>query len=99
MAERRSLDGDIFALSKKRQHIRNYEARKSTIKWIGIIIVVAIVTIVLINVIPPLFTKIDLIDTAYRPRDVERQYHQIQKMREGEPDKAEKGNWQQLRKK
>ena len=97
MDERRSSDDDIFDLHKKRRHIREYEARKSTIKWIGLIVLVAIVTIVLINVIPPLFTKMDLVDTAYRPRDVERQYHQIQKMREGEQEKTEKGNWQQLR--
>ncbi len=97
MAEKRS-EGEIAEqLIRKRRRIKTYESRKTTMKWIGVIVIVAVLTIVLLNVVSPLFTKIDIIDTTYRPRDVERQYHQIQKMREGEPDKTLHGNWQEVR--
>ena len=59
--------------------------------WVGVIILVAIIVIILVNVIPPLFSKLDIVDTTYRPRDVERQYHQIQKLRDpkgGDPSKG-----------
>ncbi|MDD5169483.1 MAG: hypothetical protein PHN75_11750 [Syntrophales bacterium] len=97
MAERRFRDEVSGAeLINKRRRVLNYESRKTTTKWIGIIVIVAIVVIVLINVIPPLFSKLDIADTTYRPRDVERQYHQIQKLRAGEPDQTQKGNWEQI---
>ena len=90
-------DSDVKRI-KKRRHILNYQDRKTTMKWIGIIVLVAVIVIILVNVIPPLFKKVaDIVDTTYRPRDVERQYHQVQKLREGEPDKTAKGNYQQVR--
>ncbi len=98
MTDRSSSNGEIAEVIKKRKRIKVYESRKMTRRWIFVIIVVAAVTIILLNVVPPLFTKIDIVDTTYRPRDVERQYHQIQKMREGESDKTQKsGNFQQVR--
>ncbi len=98
MTDRSSSNGEIADVIKKRKRIKVYESRKMTRRWIFVIIVVAAVTIILLNVVPPLFTKIDIVDTTYRPRDVERQYHQIQKMREGESDKTQKsGNFQQVR--
>ena len=98
MPGRRSReDAATDSLHDKRRRIQSYQTRKTTMKWIGIIILVAISVIVLVNVVPPLFSKLDIVDTTYRPRDVERQYHQIQKLREGEPDKTQKGNFQQVR--
>lgn len=97
MAEERFTDYRSADLISKRRQIQSYERRKTLTKWIGVIVIVAIMVIILINVIPPLFSKLDIVDTTYRPRDVERQYHQIQKMREGEPNKIQKGNYQQLK--
>lgn len=91
MSERRMQDDRPVDLISKRRRIQNYQTRKTTLKWIGIIILVGIIVIILVNVIPPLFSKLDIVDTTYRPRDVERQYHKIQTMREGEPDKTQKG--------
>jgi len=82
MAGRRFSDDRNADLIAKRRHIQNYQRRTTTLKWIGIIILVAIIVIILVNVIPPLFSKLDIVDTTYRPRDVERQYHQIQKLRD-----------------
>lgn len=97
MTERRIMNERSADLVSKRRQIKSYERRRTMTKWIGIIIIVAIIAIILVNVIPPLFSKLDIVDTTYRPRDVERQYHQIQKMREGEQDKTQKGNFQQFR--
>ncbi len=83
-------DQDRSLISKRRQ-IQNYERRKTTLMWIGIIVVAALAVIILVNVLPPLFSKLDIVDTSYRPRDVERQYHQIQKLRDprgGDPSKG-----------
>lgn len=91
MADRMSADDKGAKLISKRKHIRNYQTRKTTMKWIGIIVIIAVIVIILVNVVPPLFQNLDIVDTTYRPRDVERQYHQVQKLREGEPDKAQKG--------
>ncbi len=92
-------DGEIAEIIKKRRRIKIYESRRTTFRWIFIILVVSIITIVLLNVVPPLFSKIDIVDTTYRPRDVERQYWQIQKMREfgDDGEKRAKGNWQETR--
>ncbi len=97
MADRRLSHGEIADLAKKRRHVKIYEARRSTMKWLSIIVIIAVITLVLLHIVPPLFSRLDIVDTTYRPRDVERQYHQIQKMREGEPDKTQKGNWQQIK--
>ena len=91
MADRMSADDKGAKLISKRKRIRNYQTRKTTMKWIGIIVIIAVIVIILVNVVPPLFQNLDIVDTTYRPRDVERQYHQVQKLREGEPDKAQKG--------
>jgi hypothetical protein len=91
MAESRLEVDQNKDLISKRKRIRHDEKRKSTVKWIGIIVIIAVIAIVLINVIPPLLQKLDIIDTTYRPRDVERQYHQIQKLRDpkgGDPSKG-----------
>ena len=97
MLDAKFADENGAKLIRKRKRILNYENRKTTMKWIGIIVLVAVIVIILVNVIPPLFAKFDIADTSYRPRDVERQYWQIQKLREGEPDKTAKGNYQQIR--
>ena len=94
MPDTKLVDDSDVKLIRKRKKILNYQNRKTTMKWIGIIVLVAVIVIILVNVIPPLFKKFDIVDTTYRPRDVERQYHQIQTLREGEPDKTQKGNWQ-----
>lgn len=99
MGARRLEDDRDIVVNTKRRRIQNYETRKTTLKWIGIIIIVAVAVIVFVNVVPPLLQKFDIVDTTYRPRDVERQYHQIQKLREGEPDKTQKGNWENYRNK
>ena len=91
MADRMSADDKGAKLINKRKRIRNYQTRNTTMKWIGIIVIIAVIVIILVNVVPPLFQNLDIVDTTYRPRDVERQYHQVQKLREGEPDKAQKG--------
>jgi len=91
MADRMLADDKGAKLISKRKRIRNYQTRKTTMKWIGIIVIIAVIVIILVNVVPPLFQNLDIVDTTYRPRDVERQYHQVQKLREGEPDKAQKG--------
>ena len=91
MADRKFADDNGAKLTSKRKRFQNYQTRKTTMKWIGIIVLIAVIVIILINVIPPLFQKFDIIDTTYRPRDVERQYYQIQKLRDGEQDKTEKG--------
>ncbi|MDQ5985431.1 MAG: hypothetical protein CSYNP_01141 [Syntrophus sp. SKADARSKE-3] len=90
MGDRRLEDDRSGNISKKRRRIHNYESRKSTFRWIGIIIIVGIIVMLMINFIPPLFEKFDIVDTTYRPRDVERQYNQIQNLRESEPDKTRK---------
>ncbi|MCX5829547.1 MAG: hypothetical protein NTV58_16360 [Deltaproteobacteria bacterium] len=96
MPDRKFADDYGANLISKRRHIRNYETRKATMKWVGIIFLIAVIVIILVNVVPPLLKKFDIVDITYRPRDVERQYHQIQKTRDrGEPDKIEKGNRQQ----
>jgi hypothetical protein len=98
MPDRKYADDNGAKLISKRKSIRNYQTRKTTIKWIGIIVLIAVIVIVLVNVVPPLFKKFDIVDTTYRPRDVERQYHQIQNTRDrGEPDKTQKGNYQQVK--
>ena len=97
MLDAKFADDNGAKLIRKRKRILNYENRKTTMKWIGIIVLVAVIVIILVNVIPPLFTKFDITDTTYRPRDVERQYWQVQKLREGEPDKTATGNYQQVR--
>jgi competence protein ComGC len=97
MPYRKSTDSTGDDLIDKRKRIKNYQNRQTMMKWIGLIIIIAIIVIILVNVIPPLIKKFDIVDTTYRPRDVERQYHQIQKLREGEPDKTQKGNWQNIR--
>ena len=91
MADRMSADDKGAKLISKRKRIKNHQTRKTTMKWIGIIVIIAVIVIILVNVVPPLFQNLDIVDTTYRPRDVERQYHQVQKLREGEPDKAQKG--------
>jgi len=97
MPDRKFADDSGAKLISKRKQIRNYQTRKTTMKWIGIIVLIAVIVIILVNVVPPLFKKFDIVDTTYRPRDVERQFHQVQKLREGEPDKTQKGNWQNLK--
>ncbi len=97
MPDRKFADDNGAKLISKRKIIHNYQTRKTTMKWIGIIIILGVVVVILVNVLPPLFKKFDIVDTTYRPRDVERQYHQVQKLREGEPDKTQKGNFQQQR--
>ena len=91
MADRKYADDNGARLISKRKTILNYQTRKTTMKWLGIICIITMIVIILVNVVPPLFKKFDIVDTTYRPRDVERQYHQVQKLREGEPDKAQKG--------
>ena len=95
MPDRKFADDKGANLISKRKHIRNYQTRKATMKWVGIIFLIALIVIILVNVLPPLFKKFDIVDITYRPRDVERQYHQVQKLREGEPSNVEKGNRQQ----
>lgn len=97
MPTRKIADDSGANLISKRKRIQNYQTRKTTMKWIGVIILFAVIVIILIQVVPPLFKKFDIVDTTYRPRDVERQYHQVQKLREGEPDKTQKGNWQSIK--
>ena len=97
MPDRRFADDNGAKLISKRKIVQNYETRKTTMKWIGIIVLIGVVVVILVNVLPPLFKKFDIVDTTYRPRDVERQYHQVQKLRVGEPDKTQKGNFQQQR--
>jgi predicted nucleic acid-binding Zn ribbon protein len=97
MPDRKFTDDSGAKLISKRKRILNYQDRKTTMKWIGIIVLIAVIVIILMNVVPLLFQKFDIVDTTYRPRDVERQYHQIQKLREGEPDKIQKGNYQQIK--
>lgn len=98
MPYRKSADDDNGAkLISKRREFKHSETRKAMTKWIGIIVIIAVVVIILVNVIPPLIKKFDIVDTTYRPRDVERQYWQIQKYRSGEPDKTQKGNWQNIK--
>lgn len=90
MPEGKQNDRAVNLISKRRR-IQNYQTRKTTLQWIVIILLVAITVIILVNVIPPLFSKLDIVDTSYRPRDVERQYHQIQKLRDprgGDPSKG-----------
>jgi predicted nucleic acid-binding Zn ribbon protein len=91
MADRKYADENGAKLIKKRKRILNYQTRKTTMKWVGIIVLIAVIVIILVNLVPLLFQKFDIVDTTYRPRDVERQYHQIQKLREGEPDNIQKG--------
>jgi len=97
MPDRKYAEDNGAKLISKRKQVQSYQTRKTMMKWIGIIVLIAVIVIILVNVIPPLFKKFDIVDTTYRPRDVERQYHQIQKLREGEPDKTQKGNWQNIR--
>ena len=97
MTDRKYTDDNGAKLISKRKRILTYQTRKTMMKWIGIIVLIAVIVIILVNVVPTLFQKFDIIDTTYRPRDVERQYHQIQKLREGEPDKTQKGNWQNIK--
>jgi hypothetical protein len=78
-------------LISKQRRIRQFQTRRATFKWIVIVFVAAIIVIVLIKVVPPLIKQLDIIDNTYRPRDVERQYHQIQKLRDprgGDPTKG-----------
>lgn len=91
MADRKYADENGAKLIRKRKRILNYQTRKTTMKWVGVIVLIAVIVIILVNVVPLLFQKFDIIDTTYRPRDVERQYWQVQKLRDGEPDKIEKG--------
>ena len=91
MADRKYADENGAKLIKKRKRILNYQTRKTTMKWVGVIVLIAVIVIILVNVVPLLFQKFDIIDTSYRPRDVERQYWQVQKLRDGEHDKTEKG--------
>lgn len=91
MPERRNRDDQAGGLISKRRHIQRYNTRRTTLRWIGVIIAAAIIVIIMVHVIPPLFSKLDIVDTTYRPRDVERQYHQIQKLRDprgGDPSKG-----------
>lgn len=91
MPERRSQDDRPTDLISKRRHIQRYNTRRTTLRWIGIIIVAAVIIIIMVHVLPPLFSKLDIVDTTYRPRDVERQYHQIQKLRDPKGGDASKG--------
>lgn len=97
MPDRKFADDNGAKLISKRKQVQNYQTRKTTMKWIGIIFLIAVLVVILVNVIPPLFQKFDIVDTTYRPRDVERQYWQVQKYHSGEPDKTQKGNFQQQR--
>jgi len=97
MPDRRYADDNGTKLINKRKSIHDYQTRKAMTKWIGIIFLIAVIVIILVNVVPPLFKKFDYVDITYRPRDVERQYHQVQKLRLGEPDKIEKSNRQQIK--
>lgn len=97
MPDRKFADDSGAKLISKRKRIQNYQTRNTMMKWIGVIVIIAVIVIILVNVVPLLFQKFDIIDTTYRPRDVERQYNQIQKLREGEPDKTQKGNWQNIK--
>jgi len=81
----------ISDLISKRKRIQQFQARREAVKWIVIIVAVALVVIILINIIPPLIKNIDIIDNTYRPRDVERQYHQIQKLRDPRGGDTTKG--------
>jgi hypothetical protein len=94
MPDRKLTDDDVAKLMSKRREFKHAQARKTMMKWLGIIVIIALIVIILVNVLPTLFKKFDIVDTTYRPRDVERQYWQIEKYRSGEPDKTQKGNWQ-----
>lgn len=80
-ASKHKTDENIDLIAKRRR-IQKSETRRTMAKWIGIIFLAAILVIVFIKVVPPLFKNLDIIDNTYRPRDVERQYHQIQKLRD-----------------
>lgn len=48
-------------------------------RWILIIILVAFLIIFFINTILPLFSELEIKDTSYAPRDLERKYHELDK--------------------
>ncbi len=56
------------------------------LRWILAIVVVAFFVIFIINIILPLFSSIEIKDTSYAPRDIERKYHELEKKRGGRPE-------------
>jgi len=66
---------------KKRRKIRTREERKNFLKWTLIIIISALLIILIANFIFPLFEKIDIKDTTYDPRDLERAYKELHQTR------------------
>ena len=67
MPGRRIEDDKASGLISKRRLIQRYNTRKTTLRWVGIIIVAAVIILILVHVIPPLFSKLDIVDTTYRP--------------------------------
>ena len=84
------IDSNDDLISKQRR-VRQFQTRREALKWIAIIFFVAIIVLFLVKVIPPLIKQLDIIDNTYRPRDVERQYHQIQKLRDPRGSDSTKG--------
>ena len=95
MARKSSYD-EVDQLIRKRRKIRARESRRTTIRWIGIIIVVAAVTIGLLQLVPPLFMQMEIMDKSYSPRDLDR-YKQIYKAFGDKMDKSKKDIIDQLK--
>jgi len=69
---------------KRRRKVRIHEERLLMFRWSLIILLVAFLLILAINYLPPLFSKFDIVDNTYAPRDVERQYHEVNRKLRGD---------------
>lgn len=68
-----------YKVLRRRRKIRTREERKTMYRWILIIVLVALFIILFINTILPLFSNIEIKDSSYAPRDLERKYHELDK--------------------
>ncbi|MCX7982647.1 MAG: hypothetical protein N2572_07040 [Syntrophales bacterium] len=64
---------------RKRKKIRTKEERRTMYRWILVIMLVAFLIIFFLNTIIPLVENLEIKDSTYAPRDIERKYHELDK--------------------
>jgi cell division protein FtsB len=64
---------------RRKKRVRVYKKR-ITLKWFLAILAAAVLVSLFLIAFGGLFDNLE--DTSYRPKDIERQYHELQKMKE-----------------
>jgi hypothetical protein len=72
---------EASAWERRKRQVRVYKKR-ITLKWFLAILIISVVVSLLLISLQGLFSSLVTDDTVYRPKDIERRYHDLQRMKD-----------------